>query len=70
MGRVYRQVELRSETRELVTNLEDHPKLRVGNSLTLADHDEPERRWDIVWVSDVARERADLKTRWNVGGLF
>jgi hypothetical protein len=59
----YRQVKLRSGNAELVTNVRDHTLIKVGNHLTLDDF--PDRKWDIVWVSDHAREKRELRTDWH-----
>jgi hypothetical protein len=61
----YRQVGLKSGTTELVANLPDHPKLKVGNSITLKDYDDPARWWAIQWVSDVTRDKKQIKTTWH-----
>lgn len=62
---MFRQVKLRDGEVVLTTNLEEHPKLKVGNTLTLKDSDDPNRLWTIESVSDVGRERTHLNRKWN-----
>lgn len=59
---LYRQLGLRSGSVSIVANVEDQPKLRSGNSLTLKDDD---REWSIEWVSPQLIERYKLERSWN-----
>lgn len=60
-----RQVMLASQTKQLVCYLDDNPKLKVGNFVTLKDHEEPKRQWEIVYVSPHVREKSSIKTTWS-----
>lgn len=46
----------------MVVNVPDHPKLKVGNSLTLRGDD---TRWGIKWVAAQPIEKDRLRTDWN-----
>jgi len=65
------QVKLRSPNpsgesySELVCNI-SNTKIRVGNWITLANSEEPSRRWEVIWKSEAMSPSA---TDWKVGGL-
>jgi lactam utilization protein B len=42
--------------------------LRVGASVTLKDSGDPDRRWEVLTMSE-PKERRELHTDWKVGGL-
>lgn len=65
MKNPHRQVNLSSGDSVLTANLPDSPKLRVGNSVTLKDHDDPTRWWKIDRVSEHVHDKSELKTKWN-----
>jgi hypothetical protein len=56
------QVDLRSEDRLLTCWVE--PRVRVGNTITLKDSDEPSRLWTVLRVGE-ARPVGSIKRGWN-----
>lgn len=65
MKNPHRQVVLISDLKELECNVPDHPKLKVGNVLTLKDHHDPDRQWIVIWVSQHTNDKSALRTDWN-----
>jgi hypothetical protein len=66
---IFRQYVLRSDKHRLVAWLDADAPLRVGHLVTLADHHEPERWWEIVHVYATPLA-AKPEQRWRVGGLL
>ncbi|WP_203906007.1 hypothetical protein [Rhizocola hellebori] len=55
------QVDLRSGDRFLTCWVE--PRVRVGDQITLKNHEEPALRWDVLRVG-TARDSGDIKRGW------
>ena len=65
---VLRQIKLGSNGRELVAWLDDRRHLKVGDAVTLKNHPEPDRLWTVLEIYG-AKQRAEIRTDWRVGGL-
>lgn len=66
---MYRQYELRSDDHRLTCWLESDHRLTTGTLLTLKNHPEPERHWEVVRVSGWTFSDPPER-RWKVGGLM
>lgn len=60
MERQYRQIRVTQGNRELVTNVEDHKKLKVGSIITLTE--ENEFYWKVEWIADNTRPASGINT--------
>lgn len=60
------QVDLRSGDRLLTCWVE--PKVKVGDSITLKDTDEPERLWLVLRVG-IEQKATDIKRGWGMTGI-
>lgn len=61
--KVMRQIKVTQGTQQLVTNVEDHPKLKKGSRVELPELGD--ELWDVVWVAEKTRESKLIKTKWN-----
>lgn len=63
----YRQIGLRHGNVHLVANVADQKGLREGSRITLKDDpaNEPDREWEIEWVSPQIRARYELERSWD-----
>ncbi len=64
-----RQFQLRSGQTYTTCWLEDDPRLKVGNKVTLKTSDDPNRWWGIMQRSENTTEFGQINRVWNVGGL-
>lgn len=56
------QVDLKSDNRMMTCWVE--PKVRVGNFITLKNHEEPARMWEVLRVGE-PQERSRINRGWN-----
>ena len=56
------QVDLRAENRMLTCWVE--PKVKVGNFITLKNHEEPSRLWEVLRVGE-PQNPAQIKRGWH-----
>jgi hypothetical protein len=66
---MFRQFDLRSDDHRLTCWLPETAGLRVGALVTLRDHAEPDRHWEVVRMS-ATRLPAPPHQPWRVGGLL
>jgi len=72
-ARMLMQVKLRSPNKddtcsELVCMI-NNTRVRVGQWITLANSEEPERRWEVIWKSPELTDSTMVNRDWRVGGL-
>lgn len=58
------QVDLRCGDRHLTCWVEHDKKVRVGNRITLKNHERPKMFWDVLRVGE-PREAAQINRGWN-----
>jgi len=56
------QVDLRSDNREMTCWVED--KVKVGNVITLKNHQEPSMMWEVLRVGE-PKDRSQINRGWN-----
>jgi len=56
------QVDLRSDSRYMTCWVE--PRVKVGNAITLKNHEEPSRLWEVLRVGE-PQERSKIYRGWN-----
>jgi len=56
------QVDLRSDNREMTCWVE--PKVKVGNRITLKNHEEPSILWEVLRVGE-PQERSKIYRGWD-----
>jgi hypothetical protein len=64
-----RQFKLRHGNTHTTCYLEDDPRLKVGNRVTLKTSDDPKKLWEIESRSEVTTELGSINQAWKVGGI-
>lgn len=62
-----KQVHLKRKNREQIVWVDDHPKIKKGNSLSFKDATKDV--WDILDVWEKKMDKQKLHKNWDVGGL-